>query len=198
MLTLTLAVVGAVTGMLSLAWQVLNYRLTGGRVELLCLRYPAGDGTLRIQTSISNVGRLDITVVGYGIWEDVPGYLLRRAIWRVQLMARLGRHVAVRTLLTFPPSLWIAESAGPMNESGDSLEFPVIIRAGGILKLPEMQFQTHFDDEREQKRRRTTVAIQLGSGRHVTARVIDFGTLKPPELPAPTHRGPWWPGNWLQ
>ncbi|MFF5145293.1 hypothetical protein ACFY6U_37205 [Streptomyces sp. NPDC013157] len=56
-------------------------------------------------TDVSNVGRLDATVVGYSIWRDIPGHCLRRALRRLRAVQTLGWKRARRTELIFNPAV---------------------------------------------------------------------------------------------
>ncbi|MFF2847619.1 hypothetical protein ACFVT5_15050 [Streptomyces sp. NPDC058001] len=65
--TNALAVFGAVTGAAGVGWQIWSHRLRGGRVEVLSTRQRP-DGRWWVRTDVSNVARLDVTIVGYSIW----------------------------------------------------------------------------------------------------------------------------------
>ncbi|MDQ0767229.1 hypothetical protein [Streptomyces canus] len=43
-----------------------------------------------VRTDVSNVGRLDVTIVGYSIWRDIPGHRIKRALWRLRALQRDG------------------------------------------------------------------------------------------------------------
>ncbi|MEV6133856.1 hypothetical protein AB0M05_44865 [Streptomyces violaceusniger] len=64
--TNALALFGAVTGAGSLGRQMWSHRLTGGRVEVWPTRLKQ-KGRWWVRTSVSNVDRLDVTIVGYSI-----------------------------------------------------------------------------------------------------------------------------------
>jgi hypothetical protein len=51
------AAFGAITGAAGLSWQVLNYRLTGGLVQVSSM-YFKQDDLLQVLTDVINVGRL--------------------------------------------------------------------------------------------------------------------------------------------
>ncbi|MEU6667921.1 hypothetical protein [Streptomyces sp. NPDC046727] len=61
--TNALAVFGAVTGAAGFGWQIWSHRLTGGRVKVLSTRLKH-NGRWWVRTDVSNVGRLDVTIVG--------------------------------------------------------------------------------------------------------------------------------------
>lgn len=75
--TVALAALGATTGAGSLLWQLLNYRLIGGRIQILAIHWRRG-GRQRMVTNVVNVGRLDVSIVGYSTWPNLPGHRLRK------------------------------------------------------------------------------------------------------------------------
>jgi hypothetical protein len=99
-----LAVFGAVTGAASLGWQVWSYWLAGGRVQVVALR-ERHDGHWRVKTDVVNVGRLDVSIIGYSVWPDVAGHRLQKLRWRVRMVRKAGPAHARRLLVVFSPSV---------------------------------------------------------------------------------------------
>jgi hypothetical protein len=173
--TTSLAVFGAVTGAASLGWQVRSYWLAGGRVQVLALR-ERRDSHWRVKTDVVNVGRLDVSIIGYSVWPDVPGYRLRKLRWRVKMVRKAGVAHARRSLVVFSPSVHF--SAPTVFEDDErSVELPAVLKAGSMLALPEVGIGWP-----EGARRRLCVAIHLGSGRIVRAGVLAVDAIRPLEV----------------
>ncbi|GDY60268.1 hypothetical protein [Streptomyces violaceusniger] len=113
--TNALAASGAVTGASGLGWQMWSHRLTGGRVGVWPTRLKQ-EGRWWVRTSVSNVSRLDVTIVGYSIWRDIPGHRLKRTLWRLQAIGRLGWRKARRTQMLFNPQQLLAAN-GPASRA---------------------------------------------------------------------------------
>lgn len=62
--TTALAVFGASTGAVGVAWQVWSHWLMGGKVQVLALR-ERRDDRWEISASVINVGRQGVTVLGH-------------------------------------------------------------------------------------------------------------------------------------
>jgi hypothetical protein len=177
--TLAVAIVGAVTGILGLAWQFVNFYWSGARVQLFALRWrQEGDSdSWWIRTEVSNVGRLDATVVGYSVWVGRRDYRRRRFLWRIHSWPKMSWRVSRRMLPVTAPSV-VVGSPGKLwydPESGepDSVEFPLTVRPGQSVNIP--QIGMGWTDSHQVLH----VAVQLGSGRIVTAEPLDSGRLRP-------------------
>jgi hypothetical protein len=173
--TTSLAVFGAITGAAGLGWQVWSHRLTGGRVQVLALR-ERRDGHWRVRTDVLNVGRLDVSIIGYSVWPDVPGYRLRKLRWRVTVVRKAGLAHARRSLVVFSPSVHFS---APIRFEDDerSVELPVVLKAGTMLALPEVGIGWP-----EGAKRKLCAAIHLGAGRIVRARVLAVEAIRPLEI----------------
>jgi hypothetical protein len=173
--TIALAAFGAITGAAGLSWQFLNYRLTGGRVQILAI-HSSRNGHQQVVTNVVNVGRLDVSIVGYSAWPDLPGYRLRKLRWRLGMARRAGLARARRTLICSSPSVHVHAPV----EFGDgvrSIELPVVLKAGAMLALPGVEIEWSAEG-----RRKLRVAIHLGSGRIVQAYSLAPDSFQPIEV----------------
>ncbi|MEV5516270.1 hypothetical protein AB0L50_25720 [Streptomyces flaveolus] len=120
--TNALAIFGAVTGASSLGWQMWSHRLTGSRVEVLSTRLKR-EGRWWVRTDASNVGRLDVTIVGYSVWRDIPGHRLKRAVWKLRAVRRVGWKRARRIQVLFNPAVHFAAPVQVGSET-ERIELP--------------------------------------------------------------------------
>ncbi|MFB7636503.1 hypothetical protein ACFC0M_36945 [Streptomyces sp. NPDC056149] len=175
--TTALAVFGAATGALGVAWQMWSHRLTGGRVQVLALRERHGR-EWAVSTSVVNVGRQDVSLIGYTLWLEPDGMWWKRIKWKVRMLPRYGFAHVRRTLITVPPSMNITGKAW-LRDGQDSVQFPLVIRAGTTLRLPNVTLGWASDTEF-----RPHVAIHLGSGKIVRAEVLATDALEPIDISA--------------
>ena len=176
--TLAIAIIGAVTGIAGLVWQMASFGLTGARIEIFATAYRKDeDGSWYIASALSNVGRLDASVVGYTVWVDQPGHRLRRAKWK--LGAALKRHRlrrgGRRPLVVFSPMVHIG-SPGSLQAGDSRIEFPRLLKAGEMVWIPEVGMSRDDDPDGHLLR----VAVHLGSGLVVKARPLSLPELEPP------------------
>ncbi|MGW2050832.1 hypothetical protein ACWCPF_37515 [Streptomyces sp. NPDC001858] len=182
--TNALAVFGAVTGTAGFGWQIWSHRLTGGRVEVLSTRQKH-DGRWWVRTDVSNVGRLDVTIVGYSIWRDIPGHRFRRALWRLRAVQRVGWKRARRTEMIFNPS--VAFHAPVQFEvDGASVELPFVLKAGAMLSLPLMGMEVPNRIGQQLR-----VSLYLGTGRIIRADVQEADALEPLRIDLDEFTGQW-------
>lgn len=182
--THALAVFGAVTGAASFGWQIWSHRLTGGRVEVLSTRLKH-DGRWWVRTDVSNVGRLDVTIIGYSIWRDIPGHRLRRALWRLRAVQKVGWKRARRTELIFNPAVNFSAPVRFEND-GQSVELPFVLKAGAMLSLPLMGMEVPNRIGRQLR-----VSLHLGTGRIIRADVQDADALEPLRIDLDEFTGQW-------
>ncbi|MEV8204231.1 hypothetical protein AB0P40_02115 [Streptomyces sp. NPDC079189] len=185
-LTTLLAIFGAVTGGAGLVWQLWSHRLTGGRVQLLAIREWNGE-SWTLQVDVLNVGRLDVSLVGFTIWLDVRGHRWRKLRRIVRLRRQVGFVHSRRSLFVLEPSVTLF--GGPYVAFGDddmSVELPCILKAGSMLRLPSAKVRLPQAGSRE-----VHVAVHLGANRVVKARAVtaDSFRLTPFELPADHYEG---------
>ncbi|MGW6753136.1 hypothetical protein [Streptomyces sp. NPDC055006] len=170
-LTTWLAVLGFVTGVVGLGWQISTHWLTGRRLQVLALRERSHEGWV-IQTHILNVGRLDVSVQSYSVWADFTGRRLRRFRWRIQAVRQLGWSHARRTQVTFPPSVAISAPGG-FADDATRVQFPFILKAGEMFVFPSLSVRVPPSTDRV-----LTVAVGLGVGRPLRTRVLDVSALR--------------------
>lgn len=170
--TIALAALGAVTGVAGLSWQFLNYRLTGGRIQILAINQQR-NGRQQVVTNVVNVGRLDVSIVGYSVWLDIPGYRLRKLRWRLGMIRRAGFARARRTLIFARPSVHF-HAPVDFSDGVRSIELPTVLRAGTMLTFPEVRVEWPRQD-----RRKLRVAIHLGSGGIVSAYPLSPESFQP-------------------
>ncbi|MEE1838394.1 hypothetical protein ACIODX_38020 [Streptomyces sp. NPDC088190] len=175
--TTALAVFGASTGAVGVAWQFWSHWLTGGRVQVLALR-ERQDERWAISTSVINVGRQDVTVAGYTVWLDRDGMRGRRLRWKIQMLRRFGLAHVRRSLVTLPPSLSFAGEAWLRDDRG-SVQFPTALPAGATLRMPHTML-----DWSSNKPCRPRVAVHLGSGKFVQADVLSAEAFEPMDIDA--------------
>lgn len=169
-LTTWLAVLGFATGVVGLGWQIATHWLTGRRLQVLALRERSQDGWV-IQTHIMNVGRLDVSVQSYSVWADFAGRRLYRLWWRLRAIRKMGWSHALRTQVTFSPSVTIAAPGG-FADNATRAQFPFILKAGEMYVLPTLGVRLPPVTDRV-----LTVAVGLGVGRPVRAKVLDVSAL---------------------
>jgi hypothetical protein len=182
--TNALAVFGAVTGAAGFGWQIWSHRLTGGRVEVLSTRQKH-DGHWWVRTDVSNVGRLDVTIVGYSIWRDIPGHRLRRALWRLRAVQRVGWKRARRTELIFNPAVTFSAPVR-FETDGQSVELPFVLKAGAMLSLPLMGMEVPNRIGRQLR-----VSLHLGTGRIIRSDVQEADALEPLRIDLDEFTGHW-------
>jgi hypothetical protein len=175
--TLVIAIVGALTGILGLAWQLVNFAWSGARTQLLAIRWRQEDGAgWWIETEVSNVGRLDATIVGYSVWADHGRYRRRRLVWRLRNWPGTPWRVSRRMLPVTAPSISVGspgELAWSDETDRSSIELPALVKAGQTVAVPRVGLG--WGDQRLTPH----VAVQLGSGRFVVAEPLDASTLRP-------------------
>jgi hypothetical protein len=173
--TIVFAAFGATTGAASLLWQLLNYRLTGGRIHIFAMHWKDGDHQ-QVVTNVVNVGRLDVSIIGYSVWCELPGYRLQKLRWRLRLACRAGLARSRRTLIFSSPSVHFH---APVEFSDDvsSMVLPAILGAGNMQSLPMVNLEW---PKRELSSVR--VAVHLGSGQIVQGRSIPSDYFRPIEL----------------
>ena len=169
-LTTWLAVLGFATGVIGLGWQISTHWLTGRRLQVLALRERSQDGWV-VQTHIMNVGRLDVSVQSYSVWADFVGRRLYRLWWRVRAIRKLGWSHALRTQVTFSPSVTIT-TPGEFADNATRAQFPFVLKAGEMYVLPTLGVRLPPATDRV-----LTVAVGLGVGRPVRAKVLDVSAL---------------------
>ncbi|MET9835419.1 hypothetical protein ABZ078_40470 [Streptomyces sp. NPDC006385] len=173
--TTTLAVFGAATGALGVTWQILSHRLTGGRVQVLALREQRGRDWV-VSTSVINVGRQDVSLIGYTVWLEPGGMWWKRIKWKVRMLPRYGFAHVRRILITVPPSLNITGKAW-LRDDQDSVQFPLVVRAGTTLRIPNVAVGWASDSKFQPR-----VAIHLGSGKIVQAEVLATDAFEPIDI----------------
>ncbi|MFF1834190.1 hypothetical protein ACFVXE_08285 [Streptomyces sp. NPDC058231] len=182
-LTTWLAVLGFVTGFVGLGWQIFTHWLTGRRLQVLALRERSYEGWT-IQTHILNVGRLDVSIQSYSVWADFTGRRLRRFRWRIQAVRKLGWSHARRTQVTFSPSVAISAPGG-FADDATRVQFPFILKAGEMFVFPSLSVRVPPSTDRV-----LTVAVGLGAGRPLRARVLDVSALRShPVIDVPAEDG---------
>jgi hypothetical protein len=127
---------------------------------------------------VINVGRQDVTVLGYTLWLDRDSMRWKRLRWKVRMLRRFGLAHVRRTLLTLPPSLNFTGEAWLRDEQG-SVQFPTVLRAGSTLRMPHIML-----DWSSNRNVRPQVAIHLGSGKIVQAEVLSAGAFEPMDIEA--------------
>ncbi|AQW46679.1 hypothetical protein ACIQPP_08445 [Streptomyces violaceusniger] len=182
--TNALAVFGAVTGASSLGWQMWSHRLTGGRVEVWPTRLKQ-EGRWWVRTSVSNVGRLDVTIVGYSIWRDIPGHRLKQALWRLRAIGRLGWRKARRTQMLFHPSVHFGAPV-QIGSDAECIELPFVLKAGSMVSLPSMGLEVP-----DRIARQLRVSVHLGAGGIIRADVLDDDVLEPLRIDLDDYTGAW-------
>ncbi|AOW86911.1 hypothetical protein BC342_10570 [Streptomyces olivaceus] len=129
-----------------------------------------------MSTSVINVGRQDVIVVGYTLWLDRDGMWWRRLRWKIRMLFRFGFTHARKTLVTWPPSVSFGGEAW-LRDAGGSIQFPKVLQAGSTLRMPHILLNWQSD-----KRSRPRVAIGLGSGKTVQAEVLVADAFEPIDL----------------
>jgi hypothetical protein len=173
--TTALAVFGAATGALGVTWQIWSHRLTGGRVQVLALRERRGRDWL-VSTSVVNVGRQDVSLVGYTLWLEPRGMRWKRLRWKARMLPRYGLAHVRRILLTAPPSLNISGKAW-LRDDHDSVQFPLVVQAGTTLRLPNITLGWASDAKFQPR-----VGLHLGSGKIVQAEVLAADAFDPLDI----------------
>ncbi|MFG2810309.1 hypothetical protein ACLQ2D_33820 [Streptomyces sp. DT199] len=181
-LTTWLAVLGFVTGVVGLGWQISTHWLTGRRVQVLALR-ERSHGEWIVQTRIMNVGRLDVSVQSYSVWADPTGHRLRRLRWRIGAVRRLGWSHAWRTQVMVSPSLAISAPGG-FADDASRVQFPFVLKAGEMYVFPTLSVHVPPATDRVLK-----VAVGLGVGRPVQAKVLDVSALQSHRMDVPEETG---------
>jgi hypothetical protein len=93
--TLVIAIIGAVTGIGSLAWQVVTFRQSGPVVTVTATQamptYGAEVGDPHVDVTARNTGRSPVTVTGWGLrFPDGQGMIFPNALrWSTSLPHRL-------------------------------------------------------------------------------------------------------------
>ncbi|MER5853787.1 hypothetical protein ABT126_44740 [Streptomyces sp. NPDC002012] len=152
-------------------------RTAGGRVGL--------PGRWWVRTDASNVGRLDVTIVGYSVWRDIPGHRLKRALWRLRAIQRVGWKRARRTQMLFNPSVHFAAPVQVGNEA-ERIELPLVLKAGSMVSLPLIGLEVPNRIGRQLR-----VSLHLGTGRIIRADVHDTDTLEPLRINLDEYTGDW-------
>ncbi|MDJ0340446.1 hypothetical protein QMK19_00005 [Streptomyces sp. H10-C2] len=158
-----------------MTWQIWSHRLTGGRVQVLALRERLGRDWV-VSTSVVNVGRQDVSLIGYTVWLEPSGMRWKRIKWKARMLPRYGFAHVRRLLITVPPSLNITGKAW-LRDDQDSVQFPLVIRAGTTLRLPNVTLGW-VSDAKFQPR----VGIHVGSGRIVQAEVLAADAFEPIDI----------------
>lgn len=171
--TSAVAVFGAITGAGGLAWQLLNYRLTGGRIQLFATRWKLGE-YWKVRTTVTNVGRQDVTIVGYSVWLDLSEGRLKRMVRqfrdsRRSRLDRTGRH-----LMNVRPSVHIRIFGTYSDDGGVVVSLPAVLKAGSVLTFPRVGFHVEHYLSRQCK-----VAVVLASGRIIRASVLSRDDIMP-------------------
>ncbi|MFB8031746.1 hypothetical protein ACFC5Z_02065 [Streptomyces sp. NPDC056004] len=138
-----------------------------------------------MRTDVSNVGRLDVTIVGYSVWRDIPGHRLKRALWRLRAMRRLGWRRARRTQMLFNPSVHFG---APVEFGSDTqrIELPFVLKAGSMVSLPLMGLEMPNRIGRQLR-----VSLHLGTDRVIRADVHDADALEPLRIDLDEYTGDW-------
>jgi hypothetical protein len=185
--TLAIAILGAVTGVAGLLWQVVSFGLAGRRLELVAIHKrlteaPSDDRFLiilgapmwELEVFASNIGRLDATIIGIAVWVDRPVGWPLRVRYRAAAWRALGRRRKWAPLVTFPPSV---EMFAPSRiEYEDTLlELPALVKAGETFVFPRIAVGGQVDFDPDQVR----LAVRLGSGQVVRARPVSDALLRP-------------------
>jgi hypothetical protein len=68
--TLAIALIGAVTGVVGLAWQLASFTLTGARVKLWAWGWQRERGSWPVRIRVANRGRLDAYIDGLYTWPS--------------------------------------------------------------------------------------------------------------------------------
>ncbi|MFJ1823398.1 hypothetical protein [Streptomyces sp. NPDC088178] len=148
-------------------------------MQVFAIRERQEDGRWVISTSVTNVGRQDVIVVGYTLWLDRDGMWWKRLRWRIRTLRRFGfRHArrTLKTLVTLPPSVSFSGEAW-LRDAGGSIQFPKVLQAGSTLRMPHIVLNWLSD-----KRSRPRLAIRLGSGKTVQAEVLVADAFEPIDL----------------
>ncbi|MFH8336308.1 hypothetical protein [Streptomyces sp. AM6-12] len=182
--TNALAIFGAVTGASGLGWQMWSHRLTGGRVEVLSTRLKR-DGRWWVRTDVSNVGRLDVTIVGYSVWRDIPGHRLKRAVWKLRAVRRLGWKRARRIQVLFNPAVHFGAPVQVGSEA-ERIDLPLVLKAGSMVSLPLIGMEVPNRIGRQLR-----VSLHLGTGRIIRADVHDADALEPLRIDLDEYTGDW-------
>jgi hypothetical protein len=181
--TLALAILGAVTGVAGLAWQIVSFAFSGARIEVVSQCWTKETSTSGpphwwVRTTVSNVGRLDAPIVGYSLWMDVRGHWLARLRWQLAAWRRLGWRTRRRLLLAFSPVIHVS-APGVIEKDGLRVDLPVVIKAGEMIDFPPIAgLRRNLENDSSLLR----VAVLLGSGRIVKARPRRTDEIKPLEI----------------
>ncbi|MBT2423413.1 hypothetical protein J7F01_16845 [Streptomyces sp. ISL-22] len=116
---------------------------------------------------------MDVTIVGYSIWRDIPGHRLKRAWWRLRAVRRVGWKRARRTELIFNPAVTF-HAPVRFETDGESVELPFVLKAGAMLSLPLMGMEVPNRIGRQLR-----VSLHLGTGRIIRATVRAAAALLP-------------------
>lgn len=171
---IVLATVGSVTGVGGLCWQLINYRLTGGRIRIFAI-YSGEQNDAQVRVSVANVGRLDVSIAGYTVWADIPGRRIQRVRSRIEEVRRAGiRHLAHARLTTFSPCVHFFPSSDSVGGEADSTTLPVILKSGSAVNLPDVEIRWG-----SQVRRKLRVAIHLASGKVLKAYPVSVDAFRP-------------------
>ncbi|MFJ2770769.1 hypothetical protein [Streptomyces sp. NPDC087300] len=180
-LTDALAIFGAVTGTAGLLWQVWSHRLTGGRIQLTASQHPS-DGRSRVGATAINVGRLDVAIRGYCVWIEPRGMYVRKALWRLRTIRRLGLLRSRRTMsFPLPVVLFFAK-----NQSFADVGFPVIVKSGNMHVLPSVELGWPHEEKV-----RLRIAVHLTTGRIIRGKVADTGVAVDRPYWTPPSNGAW-------
>ncbi|MFD0119607.1 hypothetical protein ACFVZL_40395 [Streptomyces sp. NPDC058320] len=184
-LTTWLAVLGFVTGVVGLVWQISTHWLTGRRLQVLALRKQS-EGEWLVQTSVLNVGRLDETIQNYSVWGDFTGRRVRRLRWRLRTIRQLGWSHAWRTQVTFAPSLTVGAPGG-FSDDSTHVQFPFVLKAGEKYTFPTLRVTVPRSTDRSLK-----VSVGRGVGRPVVGKVADVAQVEAHNIDVPEESGWGW------
>jgi hypothetical protein len=174
--TLAVAILGAVTAVAGLLWQVVSFALTGARIDIFAMSSLDEDGHWYVEGTVSNVGRLDASLIGLTLWMDHRGHRLRRLRWRLAAWRRRALRRRRRIpLLVFSPMIHLKAPA--MLEVDEvRLELPALLRAGEMLSIPRVGLSRDGEGDADLLR----VAVHLGSGQIAVTRPLSLAELEPP------------------
>jgi hypothetical protein len=156
--TLAIALVGAVTGVVGLVWQMASFSLTGARVKVHGRAFLGSDGW-RITMTTANHGRLDAYIVRVGIYFGssyaVPELLGANEKFPVVLKPGEARDLQfrarARTRLDFVPLTELPSN--PHELANELANKPLLGKAEAAAKPP------------------TTALVSLGTGRIIEGKI---------------------------
>ncbi|MCW8123086.1 hypothetical protein ACN6K6_001152 [Streptomyces violaceoruber] len=126
-----------------------------------------------------------MTIVGYSVWRDIPGHRLKRAVWKLRAVRRVGWKRARRTQLLFSPSVHFAAPVQVGSET-ERIELPFVLKAGSMVSLPLIGLEVPNRIGRQLR-----VSLHLGTGRIIRTDVHDADALEPLRIDLDEYTGDW-------